>query len=113
MNSCADKEPPTIIILSPAEGSHYSPGAWFSLSIEVEDDRGLSQVREYIGEEDGTAIDGFPGAGTLYNISGKVSGGATNFNLPHDTSGTFWVHVEAIDDEGKVSREKVKFFIDP
>ena len=46
-------------------------------------------------------------------MSGKKSGGTSSFNLPKDTSGTIWVHVEAIDDDGKVSRKQVKFFIDP
>lgn len=113
LNSCGDKEHPEIFILSPAEGAHYSQGAWFNLTTEVKDDRGLYQVREYIGNEEGLQIDGFPGEGTLYNMSGKKSGGTSSFNLPTDTSGTFWVHVEAIDDDGKVSRKQVKFFIDP
>jgi len=113
MTACADKEHPEIFIISPAEGANYAQGDWFNLTTEVKDDRGLSQVREYIGAEDGTPIEGFPGTGTLYNIQGKKSGGTNSFNLPTDTVGSFWVHVEALDDDGKVSREKRQFFINP
>lgn len=111
--SCKDKEHPEIIIISPAADAHYSAGSWLTIEIEATDDRGIEQVREYIGDEDGTVSTEIVSEGTAYNLKGKVYTGTTGSNLPDGVSGEFWLHVEAIDDEGKVTRDKRRFFVDP
>tara|TARA_R110000737_G_C14624685_1_gene494442 strand:- start:10828 stop:11223 length:396 start_codon:yes stop_codon:yes gene_type:complete len=115
LTSCKDKESPEITIVAPAVDAHFTQGTFFQYEIKVTDDRGLSQIREYIGDVNGVASTEIVSSGTTSpkGKRAKKHTSSTGFDLSNGVTGEFYIWVEAADHDGKSMKASRRFFVDP
>jgi hypothetical protein len=113
--SCKDKESPEILIVAPADDAHFAEGTYFSYEIIVKDDKGLSQIREYIGDENGVSSNKIVSSSTTTpdGKRQKKYTSTTGYDLSTGISGEYYIWVEASDHSGKSKKAFKRFYVDP
>jgi hypothetical protein len=112
--SCKDKNPPTITIISPIEDAYYQAGMNFQYEANIEDDRGIANIRMYIGDVNGIPASDFVLTSTEDLVSKeKKKSFQGNSDIPTSANGEYYIHFEASDREGKSVQVKRRFFVQP